>query len=123
MSGKSFRSQRIVALSLRSDSSKSKGSPFVRFVLLHSVLETKETTNLWGFSLFLRIVAFSLRYDMAVNNSVASLACIAYGFRGVVNEWFSSYLINKAIFLLRVLPQYKDKQVNNIKCKHFVDAN
>ena len=28
----------------------------------------------------------------------------------------------KKIFLLPVVPQYKDKQVNNIKYKHF-DAN
>ena len=47
MSGGSFWSLHIVAFSLRSDSSKSKGSPFVLFVLLHSLLETKET-NLKG---------------------------------------------------------------------------
>ena len=59
MSGESFCSLRIVAFSLRKDSSKSKGGPFVRCVLLNSLLETKET-NLNGFSSFLRIVAFSL---------------------------------------------------------------
>ena len=62
VSGESFCSKLIVAFSLRSDNSKSKGSPFVRFVLLHSLLETKET-NLKGFSFFLRIVAFSLTSD------------------------------------------------------------
>ena len=41
----------IVAFSLRKDSSKYKGSPFVRFALLHSPLGTKET-SLRGFSLF-----------------------------------------------------------------------
>ena len=51
MSGESFCSLLIVAFSLRNDSSKSKGSPFVRFALLHSPLETKET-NLNGFSFF-----------------------------------------------------------------------
>ena len=50
MSGESFCSLLIVAFSLRKDSRKSKGSPFVRFVLLHSLLETKET-SLQGFSL------------------------------------------------------------------------
>ena len=49
MSGESFCSLLIVAFSLRKDSSKSKGGPFVRFVLLHSLLETKET-SLQGFS-------------------------------------------------------------------------
>ena len=51
MSGESFCSLLIVAFSLRNDSSKSKGSPFVCFVLLYSLLETKET-NLNGFSFF-----------------------------------------------------------------------
>ena len=59
MSGESFCSLRIVTFSLRNDRSKSNGSPFVRCVLLNSLLETKET-NLKGFSCFLRIVAFSL---------------------------------------------------------------
>ena len=51
MSGESFCCLRIVAFSLRNDSSKSKGSPFVRLVLLHFLLGTKET-NHKGFSLF-----------------------------------------------------------------------
>ena len=51
MSGESFCSLLIVAFSLKKASSKSKGSPFVCFVLLHSLLETKET-SLQGFSLF-----------------------------------------------------------------------
>ena len=59
MSGESFCSLRIVAFSLRNDRSKSNWSPFVHFVLLNSLLETKET-NLKGFSCFLRIVVFSL---------------------------------------------------------------
>ena len=50
MSGESFCSLLMVAFSLRNNRSKSGGSPFVRFVLLHSLLETKET-NLMGFSL------------------------------------------------------------------------
>ena len=59
MSGESFCSLCIVAFSLRNDRSKSNGSPFVRFVLLNSLLETKET-NLKGFSCLLCVVAFSL---------------------------------------------------------------
>ena len=51
MSGESFCSLLIVTFSLRKDCSKSKGGPFVRFLLLHSLLETKET-SLQGFSLF-----------------------------------------------------------------------
>ena len=51
MSGESFCSLLIVAFSLRNNRTKSKGSPFVRFVLLHSLLKTKET-NLDGFSFF-----------------------------------------------------------------------
>ena len=51
MSGESFCSLLIVAFSLRKDGTKSKEGPFVRFVLLHSLLETKET-SLQGFSLF-----------------------------------------------------------------------
>ena len=50
MSGESFCSLLIVTFSSGKDSSKPKGSPFVRFVLLHSLLETKET-SLQGFSL------------------------------------------------------------------------
>ena len=51
MSRESFCSLRVVAFSLRNDSSKSKGSPLVRFVLMHSLLGIKET-NHKGFSLF-----------------------------------------------------------------------
>ena len=62
MSGESFYSLLIVELSLRNDSSKSKGSPFVRFVLLPSLLETKET-NLKGFSLFSTYCCILFRAD------------------------------------------------------------
>ena len=68
MSGESFCSLCVVAFSLRNHSSKSKGNPFVRFVLMHSLLGTKET-NHKGFSLF----STPLNNYGSANNGLRSL--------------------------------------------------